>query len=88
MTEQLNDLQAELSPAQDLSIDTTEMVNSTEIPEVVESNEPNGFVQLGLADELVKAVADLGYTQPTAVRWWRCGGCRASTPSSGNSQAS
>lgn len=68
MTEQLNDLQAELSPAQDLSIDTTEMVNSTEIPEVVESNEPNGFVQLGLADELVKAVADLGYTQPTAVQ--------------------
>jgi superfamily II DNA/RNA helicase len=68
MTEQLNDLQAELSPAQDLSIDTTEMVNTAETPEVVESNEPNGFVQLGLADELVKAVADLGYTQPTAVQ--------------------
>ena len=62
MTEQLNDLQAELSPAQDLSIDTTEVVESTA------SNEPNGFVQLGLADELVKAVADLGYTQPTAVQ--------------------
>ena len=59
MTEQLNDLQAELSPAQDLSIETTE---------VVETSEPNGFVQLGLADELVKAVADLGYTQPTAVQ--------------------
>lgn len=59
MTEQLNDLQAELSPAQDLSIDT---------PEVAEANEPNGFVQLGLAPELVQAVADLGYTQPTAVQ--------------------
>jgi len=59
MTEQLNDLQVELSPAQDLSIDTTE---------VAETSEPNGFVQLGLADELVKAVADLGYTQPTAVQ--------------------
>ncbi|MBV7543737.1 DEAD/DEAH box helicase [Acidovorax sp. sic0104] len=30
--------------------------------------EPNGFVELGLASELVQAVADLGYTQPTAVQ--------------------
>ena len=30
--------------------------------------EPNGFVELGLAPELVQAVADLGYTQPTAVQ--------------------
>jgi superfamily II DNA/RNA helicase len=29
---------------------------------------PNGFVELGLAPELVRAVADLGYTQPTAVQ--------------------
>jgi len=29
---------------------------------------PNGFVLLGLAPELVQAVADLGYTQPTAVQ--------------------
>jgi len=29
---------------------------------------PEGFVQLGLAPELVQAVADLGYTQPTAVQ--------------------
>ena len=29
---------------------------------------PNGFVTLGLAPELVQAVADLGYTQPTAVQ--------------------
>jgi superfamily II DNA/RNA helicase len=62
MTEQLNDLQAELSPAQDLSIHTSEAI------EAAPSDEPNGFVQLGLADELVKAVADLGYTQPTAVQ--------------------
>ena len=65
MTEQLNDLQAELSPAQDLSIDTTVAAQPQAEPEV---QEPNGFVQLGLADELVKAVADLGYTQPTAVQ--------------------
>lgn len=29
---------------------------------------PNGFLRLGLADELVRAVADLGFTQPTAVQ--------------------
>lgn len=29
---------------------------------------PNGFVLLGLADELVAAVADLGYTEPTTVQ--------------------
>ncbi|MDP3519971.1 MAG: DEAD/DEAH box helicase [Hydrogenophaga sp.] len=30
--------------------------------------EPNGFELLGLAPELVRAVADLGYVQPTAVQ--------------------
>ncbi|MBB6560170.1 superfamily II DNA/RNA helicase [Acidovorax soli] len=30
--------------------------------------EPNGFIELGLAPELVRAVADLGYTQPTQVQ--------------------
>src|SRR5690606_7818013 len=29
---------------------------------------PNGFTRLGLAPELVQAVRDLGYTQPTAVQ--------------------
>ncbi|MBK0392514.1 DEAD/DEAH box helicase [Ramlibacter algicola] len=29
---------------------------------------PNGFVRMGLAPELVQAVADLGYTDPTAVQ--------------------
>jgi superfamily II DNA/RNA helicase len=33
-----------------------------------EAAAPNGFVLLGLAPELVQAVADLGYTQPTAVQ--------------------
>lgn len=37
---------------------------STETEQAV----PNGFVQLGLAPELVQAVADLGYTQPTQVQ--------------------
>ncbi len=29
---------------------------------------PNGFVKLGLAKELLQAVADMGFTQPTAVQ--------------------
>jgi superfamily II DNA/RNA helicase len=29
---------------------------------------PNGFIKLGLAAELIKAVEDLGYTQPTTVQ--------------------
>ena len=29
---------------------------------------PNGFVRLGLAPELIAAVADLGFTQPTTVQ--------------------
>ena len=32
------------------------------------SAEPNGFVKLGLAKELLQAVADMGFTQPTAVQ--------------------
>ncbi|MEG0557330.1 MAG: DEAD/DEAH box helicase [Comamonas sp.] len=32
------------------------------------ADEPNGFVELGLAPELVQAVADLGYTKPTSVQ--------------------
>ncbi|RGE46747.1 DEAD/DEAH box helicase [Comamonas testosteroni] len=34
----------------------------------VAADEPNGFVELGLAPELVQAVADLGYTKPTGVQ--------------------
>ena len=36
--------------------------------EEVVADEPNGFVELGLAPELVQAVADLGYTKPTGVQ--------------------
>ena len=46
----------------------------TEAPGVLETSldaiapEPNGFVKLGLAKELLQAVADMGFTQPTAVQ--------------------
>ena len=37
-------------------------------PTEAEEVAPNGFVLLGLAPELIQAVADLGYTQPTMVQ--------------------
>ena len=55
----------------DNSLDTTSSVEA--VAEVVEAaadvpEAPNGFVELGLAHELVMAVKDLGYTQPTTVQ--------------------
>ena len=47
---------------------------SSEVPAVVATSleavvsQPNGFVKLGLAKELLQAVADMGFTQPTAVQ--------------------
>lgn len=43
--------------------DASENSDAAEIADV-----PNGFVELGLARELVAAVKDLGYTQPTTVQ--------------------
>ncbi len=45
-----------------------ELSAASESAEVAEDALPNAFVELGLAEELVRAVADLGYTQPTAVQ--------------------
>ncbi len=52
MTDTLITVQDDLSPAENMPM----------------ADVPNGFIELGLAPELVKAVADLGYTQPTAVQ--------------------
>ena len=96
MTDTLNTVQSDLSPAEITSIATettaqpaatnlaTEIMvaaaaeisadaapeAAAELTEEVEAiaDVPNGFVELGLAPELVQAVADLGYTQPTAVQ--------------------
>ncbi len=62
---------ADISFAADLSVQSTSLDITTE--SAVEADaavtaEPNGFVELGLAPELVQAVADLGYTQPTSVQ--------------------
>ncbi|MEN9618013.1 MAG: hypothetical protein RL406_250 [Pseudomonadota bacterium] len=55
MTDTLN-VAGEFAPAENTSIPTPEAA------------QVNGFVELGLARELVQAVADLGYTQPTTVQ--------------------
>ena len=57
----------EFTPDQspDTSINDQDTEHSS--TEVV-SAEPNGFVTMGLAPELVQACTDLGYTQPTAVQ--------------------
>ena len=69
-------VQGEFAPA-DTSFAADLSVQSSPLNAVLEpaaeadaavTAEPNGFVELGLAPELVQAVADLGYTQPTGVQ--------------------
>ena len=48
---------------------TTPVLEGLEAAEAVEQPKlPNGFVKLGLAPELIAAVEDLGFTQPTVVQ--------------------
>jgi len=58
-----------VAAAAEITADAAPEVDA-ELTEEVEAiaDVPNGFVELGLAPELVQAVADLGYTQPTAVQ--------------------
>ncbi|HEX7863457.1 MAG TPA: DEAD/DEAH box helicase [Variovorax sp.] len=42
--------------------------DASEATAAEEPAKPNGFVKLGLAPELIAAVADMGFTQPTAVQ--------------------
>ena len=69
-------VQGEFAPA-DTSFAADISVQSSPLDAVVEiaadadaavAAEPNGFIELGLAPQLVQAVADLGYTQPTSVQ--------------------
>jgi superfamily II DNA/RNA helicase len=54
----------EFSSAETISIDS---VLPAAAPDAVQDL-PNGFVTLGLAPELIQAVKDLGFTQPTTVQ--------------------
>ncbi|MFZ3127546.1 MAG: DEAD/DEAH box helicase [Rhodoferax sp.] len=61
------------APAESLSNlpagnDASELAATPVAAEVEVPEAPNGFVALGLAPELVHAVKDLGYTQPTTVQ--------------------
>jgi superfamily II DNA/RNA helicase len=76
MTDTLN-VTGEFAPADTISIPAqdqmpTEGVHTSEVAHLEtqepKADVPNGFVELGLAPELVKAVGDLGYTQPTTVQ--------------------
>ena len=51
-----------------LALDAADVNDNETIDAEITPEQPNGFVLLGLAPELVQAVADLGYTQPTSVQ--------------------
>ncbi|MGK6309233.1 DEAD/DEAH box helicase [Variovorax sp. DT-64] len=48
--------------------ETSEVLEALDAIAPAEPTQPNGFVQMGLASELIAAVRDLGFTQPTAVQ--------------------
>jgi superfamily II DNA/RNA helicase len=81
MTDTFIEVQGELSPAESFSapIETLETaVAEVAVAEIAEAAGieaadaapavPNGFLKLGLAPELIRAVEDLGFTQPTSVQ--------------------
>ena len=53
---------------ENLALEAANVVETENLDTDPTPEQPNGFVQLGLAPELVQAVADLGYTQPTSVQ--------------------
>ena len=64
----------DISLVENFSNDTAELAQNVvpalaaaQAPEVV-AEVPNGFLALGLAPELIQAVKDLGFTQPTTVQ--------------------
>jgi len=73
------DVHGALSPEQNLSTESGSTAMTAAQPEFTEPSEvlvddtmtpeePNGFQKMGLAPELIQAVRDLGFTQPTAVQ--------------------
>jgi len=64
----------DLSSAENISNDLHLIADDTvatavaAVPAAIEPEVPNGFVTLGLAPELIRAVKDLGFTQPTTVQ--------------------
>ena len=52
--------------AEPSAVAITDLPEALEAPPILEV--PNGFIPLGLAPELIRAVKDLGFTQPTPVQ--------------------
>lgn len=56
-------------------VDTSVSVEDSEASEPI-AELPNGFIALGLADELIQATKEMGFTQPTIVQQkpflWHC----------------
>lgn len=61
------EVQGDFSPAQTTDFSPAETFIDPIDAAPAEPALPNGFVKLGLASELLRAVEDLGYTQPTLV---------------------
>src|SRR5687767_4696508 len=55
------DVQGDFAPVQTLDISADAVAQATPVA-------PNGFLKMGLARELIQAVEDLGFTQPTSVQ--------------------
>ncbi|MEP6790730.1 MAG: DEAD/DEAH box helicase, partial [Ramlibacter sp.] len=71
MTDTFIEVQGDFAPAQTSDFASDE--NFSAAVDAVGTVEaapalPNGFLKMGLAPELLRAVEDLGYTQPTLVQ--------------------
>ncbi len=63
------EVQGGFSPVQDTDFSPVESFNTiAPVAEEAIAPVPNGFIKLGLAPELIQAVQDLGFTQPTTVQ--------------------
>jgi superfamily II DNA/RNA helicase len=61
------EVQGDFAPAE--SINDTTSFDSAPVHVIEDAPAvPNGFIKLGLAPELIRAVEDLGFTQPTGVQ--------------------
>lgn len=58
----------DISLVENFSNQTAEMPNNDDQAAAVAAEIPNGFLTFGLAPELLQAVKDLGFTQPTTVQ--------------------
>ena len=58
----------DISPVENFSNQTAAMPNTVDTTVPVADQVPNGFLIFGLAPELIHAVKDLGFTQPTTVQ--------------------